>query len=79
MFLGLYKFEGNLYFFFGGMIVLRVCRDSDVMFPLLTPDFDMCQGGVLRRRKGFALYDRQIWRGDRVPRSKDFADRREGG
>ena len=41
-----------------------------LMMVLLTPDFGMCQGGVLRRRKGSALYDRWIWRGDRVPRSK---------
>ena len=37
---------------------------------VLTPDFGTCQGGVLRTRKGYALYDRWIWRGDRVPRSK---------
>ena len=37
---------------------------------MLTPDFGMCQGGVLRRRKGPVLYDRWIWRGDRVPQSK---------
>ena len=37
---------------------------------MLTPSFGTCQGGVLRRRKGSALYDRWIWRGDRVPRSK---------
>ena len=37
---------------------------------MLTPDFGTCQGGVLRRRKGSALYDQWIWRGDRVPRSK---------
>ena len=37
---------------------------------MLTLDFGTCQGGVLRRRKGSALYDRWIWRGDRVPRSK---------
>ena len=41
-----------------------------LMMVLLTPDFGMCQGGVLRRRKGSALYDRWIWRGDRVPLSK---------
>ena len=37
---------------------------------VLTPSFGTCQGGVLRRRKGSALDDRWIWRGDRVPRSK---------
>ena len=33
---------------------------------MLTPDFDMCQGRVLQRRKGAASYDRWIWRGGRV-------------
>ena len=37
---------------------------------MLTPYFDMCQEGLLRRKKGSILYDREIWRGDRVPRSK---------
>ena len=37
---------------------------------MLTPDFGTCQGAVLRRRKGSALYDRWILRGDRVPWSK---------
>ena len=37
---------------------------------MLTPDFNTCQGRVLQRRKGSASYDRWIWRGDRVPRSK---------
>ena len=36
----------------------------------LTPDFDTCQGGVLLRRKGSALYDRWILEDDRVPQSK---------
>ena len=27
----------------------------------------------MRGRKGSALYDRRIWKGDRVPRSKDLA------
>jgi hypothetical protein len=35
---------------------------------LLTPDFDTCQGRVLQRRKGSALYVRWIWRSGRVPR-----------
>ena len=34
---------------------------------LLTPDFDMCQGRVLQRRKGAASYDRWTWRCGRVP------------
>ena len=37
---------------------------------MLTPNFGTCQGKVLQRRKGFAPYDRWIWRGDYVPRSK---------
>ena len=37
---------------------------------MLTPDFGTCQGRVLQRWKGSASYDRWIWRGDRVPRSK---------
>ena len=37
---------------------------------MLTPNFGTCQGGVLRRRKSSALYDRWIWEDDRVPRSK---------
>ena len=37
---------------------------------MLTPDLGTCQGRVLQRRKGSALYDRWIWRDDRVPRSK---------
>ena len=37
---------------------------------MLTPNFGMCQEGVLKRRKSSALYDRWIWEGDRVPRSK---------
>ena len=37
---------------------------------MLTPNFGTCQGRVLQRRKGSALYDRWIWRDDRVPRSK---------
>jgi hypothetical protein len=37
---------------------------------MLTPNFGMCQGRVLQRRKGSALYDRWIRRDDRVPRSK---------
>ena len=36
----------------------------------LTPDFGTCQGRVLQRGKSFVLYDRWIWRGDRVPQSK---------
>ena len=37
---------------------------------MLTPIFGTCQGGVLRRRKSSALYDRWIWEDDHVPRSK---------
>ena len=37
---------------------------------MLTPDFGMCQGRVLQTRKVSASYDRWVWRGDRVPRSK---------
>ena len=37
---------------------------------MLTPDFGTCQGRVLQGRKSSALYDRWIWMGDRVPRSK---------
>ena len=44
---------------------------------MLTPDFGTCQGAVLRRRKGSALYDRWIWRGDPVPRSKILLTGRE--
>ena len=45
---------------------------------MLTPDFGTCQGGVLRRRKGSTLYDRWIWRGNRVPRSKILLTEGEG-
>ena len=51
---------------------------SEIGGHVLTPDFGTCQGGVLRGRKGSALYDRWIWEDDRVPRSKYLADRREG-
>ena len=34
---------------------------------MLTPDFDMCQGGVLQRRKGSVSYDRWTWGGGRTP------------
>ena len=44
---------------------------------MLTPDFCTCQDGVLQRRKGFSLYDRWIWRGDPVPRSKILLTGRE--
>ena len=37
---------------------------------MLTPDFGTCQGRVLQRGKGSALYDRWIWRGGHVPRLK---------
>ena len=37
---------------------------------LLTPNFGMCQGRVLQRRKSSVLYDRCIWRDDRMPRTK---------
>jgi len=43
---------------------------SEIGGHVLTPDFGTCQGRVLQRRKGSALYDRWIWRDDRVPRSK---------
>jgi hypothetical protein len=39
---------------------------SEIGGNVLTPDFDTCQGGVLRKRKGSAWYDRWTWRGDRV-------------
>ena len=37
---------------------------------MLTPNFGMCQEGVLKRRKSSALYDRWIWEDDHVLRSK---------
>ena len=54
------------------MINFKVKRTfySEIGGHVLTPDFDTCQGRALQRRKGSAPYDRWIWRGDRVPRSK---------
>jgi len=37
---------------------------------VLIQNFGTCQGKVLQRRKSSAPYDRWIWMGDRVPRSK---------
>ena len=37
---------------------------------MLTPDFGTCQGRVLQRGNGSALYNRWIWRSGRVPRLK---------
>ena len=49
-------------------INLKVKRTfySEIGVHVLTPDFNMCQGRVLQRRKGSAPYDRWIWRGGRV-------------
>ena len=61
---------------FGSVIMTKVNFEVKRAFyceiggHVLTPDFDTCQGRVLQRRKGFAPYDRWIWRGDRVPRSR---------
>ena len=54
------------------IIFLLLCLNRLVTLPrnLLTPDFDMCQGRVLQRRKGSALYDRWIRMDDHVIRSK---------
>ena len=53
------------------------CRDIrkvpavvECLLDLLTPDFGMCQGRVLQRRKSSTSYDRWIWRGGRVPQLK---------
>ena len=43
---------------------------SEIGGHVLTPNFGTCQGRVLQRRKVSALYDRWIWRNDRVPRLK---------
>ena len=61
---------------FGSLIMTRINFEvkrafySEIGGHVLTPNFDMCQGRVLQRRKGSASYDRWIWRGGRVPRSR---------
>ena len=50
----------------------------EVKLGVLTLDFDMCQGGVLQRRKGSASYDWWIWRGGCVPWLKILLTEEEG-
>jgi hypothetical protein len=50
--------------------LVAILDDVTTKIKVLTPNFDTCQGRVLQRRKGSALYGRWIWRDDRVPRSK---------
>ena len=48
-----------------------------LLFILLTPDFDMCQGRVLQRRKGAVSYDRWTWRCGHVPPLKILLTKEE--